>query len=309
MKKKVIIDCDPGYDDALALMLAFGSDELQVEAVTTCAGNQTQEMVYTNAKRLIKLMGAKTIVAPGALKPLSRGLVTASSVHGETGMDGVDLPDEDIGEIKSCAVDIMADIIEKSDEKIILIPTGPLTNIALLLSIYPHLKEKIELISLMGGACNGGNVTACAEFNIYVDPEAADIVFKSGVPIVMSGLDVTHKAVIYKEEMDIFGTIGNASGNAAFQILQNYYKFYSQHTDLNGAVMHDACAVAYVMNPEIFECKDCHIDVETKGEHTTGQTVVDIGDKRGNGINAKIAMNIDKEALMKMMYSSISRLL
>jgi pyrimidine-specific ribonucleoside hydrolase len=308
MKKPVIIDCDPGYDDTLALILAFGSKELDIKAVTTCAGNQTQEKIINNALKILSFIKEDTVVAKGAMKPLIRDLVVASEVHGESGLGGLYLPEPTLKASSKHAVEVMVDIINASEEKVTLIPTAPLTNIALLLSTYPEVKNKIERISLMGGACFSGNVTPAAEFNIKIDPEAADIVFKSGVPITMCGLDVTHKALFLNEDTEKFRKIGNKTGNLVAELMDNYSVFYRENTEFAGSPIHDACAVAYVLDPSIFETQKCYVAVETKGELTLGETVVDYRNILKKEKNAEVAFEIDREALVKMMCDAIRRL-
>lgn len=308
MKKKVIIDCDPGYDDAIALMLAFGSGELEVKAVTTIAGNQTQEKVHRNALRLLSSMGVSAIVARGANRPLTRELSTAGSVHGESGLDGVELEETTIKPSGRHAVEVIADIVRSSREKVTLVPIGPLTNIALFVSMYPELKASVESIILMGGACRGGNVTPVAEFNIKTDPEAAEIVFSSGIPIVMCGLDVTRKALIYADDIRRIGDMGNRSAKIACQILKKYLEFYYVKTSIDGAPIHDACAVAYAIAPEIFTSLECHVDVETKGIYTDGQTVADMEGRLGKQPNARVVLDLDRERLVDMIISAVGRL-
>lgn len=210
MALPVILDCDPGHDDAIALILALASPELKVLAVTTSAGNQTQEKTLNNALRILTLLGRDDIpVAAGAPKPLARELIIADNVHGESGLDGPTLPDPAFAPQAMTALELMVKCLRESPEPVTLVPTGPLTNIALLLAAYPELKPNIARIVLMGGAAGAGNWTPAAEFNIYVDPEAADMVFQSGIPITMCGLDVTHEAQVMDEDIARVRAIAN----------------------------------------------------------------------------------------------------
>ena len=196
-KIPVIIDCDPGHDDALALALAFASDTLDIRAVTVTGGNQTLAKTLRNAKRVLHCLGKQVLVAAGADKPLCRELQIAPAVHGQSGLDGAELADAPWSETKEAAWDLTRRLVMESAEPVTLVPTGPLTNIAILFTAYPEVKQNINHIPLMGGSVySGGNWSSAAEFNIAVDPEAADIVFNAGIPITMCGLDVTHKAMM-----------------------------------------------------------------------------------------------------------------
>lgn len=202
MPTPIIIDCDPGHDDAIAILLALAHPgELDIRGITTVGGNQILDKITDNALKILSFVNADIPVAKGAAAPLLGKLVTGEEAHGESGMDGPALPASKFKPVEQGAVEFMLEIIRASEEKITLVPTAPLTNIALLIMAYPEVKERIEKISLMGGGLAYGNVTRTAEFNIYVDPEAARIVFESGIPIVMSGLDVTDKAAIFEEEI------------------------------------------------------------------------------------------------------------
>ncbi|AWZ47493.1 pyrimidine-specific ribonucleoside hydrolase RihA [Clostridiaceae bacterium 14S0207] len=311
MKKiPVIMDCDPGHDDAIALMLALGNEKIDVKAVTTSAGNQTPEKTLNNALRVLSFLGRDDIeVAQGALKPLMRDLIIAPEVHGDSGLDGPYIPEPSFKASERTAVDVIADVLRNSEEKVTLIPTGPLTNIATFLLTYPELRDKIERISLMGGAADGGNWTPAAEFNILVDPEAADVVFKSGVPIVMCGLDVTHKAQVYDEDIEKFRGLSNATGKLVAELLDFFAIFHKdERFGFKGAPLHDPCAVAYVIDPSIIETKKCHVEIETKGEFTLGATVVDYNDISKKEKNADVAFNIDREKFIQMIYDAVKNL-
>ncbi len=311
MKKiPVIIDCDPGHDDALMLMLAYGSGRFDIKAVTTSAGNQTQDKTSLNAIKVLTLIGATIPVYRGCEKPLFRDLLTADHVHGESGLDSPTLPAPGFDIEPLTAVEGMAQILTHSAEKITLVPTGPLTNIATLLLAHPHLKEKIELISLMGGCISTGNMTPLAEFNIYVDPEAASIVFKSGIPITMCGLDVTHKALVFQEDIELLSSINNQSGRAAADLLEYFSIFYrNNRTELEGgAALHDPCAIAWLMNRDMFKSKPCFVDVELSGKLTTGTTMVDFYDVLHKTPNAEVVYDIDRKKYITMLYEAIKNL-
>ncbi len=311
MKKiPLIIDCDPGHDDALMLMLAFGCGRFDIRAVTTSAGNQTQDKTLANALKILTLINANVPVYRGSEKPLFRNLIIADHVHGETGLDGPSLPQSVLKEQPVSAVEGIAQILTATDEKITIVPTGPLTNIATFLLAYPHLKDKIERISLMGGGIFRGNMTPLAEFNIFADPEAAQIVFQSGIPITMCGLDVTHKALVFQKDIDLFRSIGNKSGLATADLMDFFSIFYREHrTELDGgAALHDPCAIAWLINPDIFKSKPCFVDVEINGKLTTGTTVVDFYDVLQQQPNVEVVYDIDREQYMQMLYEAICRL-
>lgn len=311
MKKiPVIIDCDPGHDDALMLMLAFGSGKFDIKAVTTSAGNQTQEKTLLNTLKILTLLGAHVPVYKGCEKPLFRELIIADYVHGESGLDGPALPDPVFRHEAVSAVEGIAQILTGSEEKITLVPTGPLTNIATLLLAHPDLKDKIERISLMGGGISRGNMTPLAEFNIYVDPEAASIVFKSGVPITMCGLDVTHKALVFQKDIQQFRTIGNATGKAAADLMDYFSVFYrNNRTELDGgAALHDPCAIAWLLDPSRFKSKACFVDVEINGKLTTGTTMVDFYNVLLQTPNAEVVYDIDREWYIQILCDAIRNL-
>lgn len=309
MKKiPVIIDCDPGHDDALMLMLAFGSGRFDVKAVTTSAGNQTQDKTLSNALKILTLIGANVPVYRGCEKPLFRNLIIADHVHGETGLHGPILPSPSFEAQALPAAQGIAHILEQSHEKVLIVPTGPLTNIAAFLLAYPHLKTKIERISLMGGGIFRGNMTPLAEFNIYVDPEAAQIVFRSGIPITMCGLDVTHKALVFQRDIERLRSLGNKSGIAAAELMDFFSIFYRENrSELDGgAALHDPCAIAWLLDPGMFASKPCFVDVEVNGTLTAGTTVVDFYDVVNQPANAEVVYDLDRGKFIELLYQAIS---
>jgi pyrimidine-specific ribonucleoside hydrolase len=312
MKRQVIFDCDPGHDDAMALLLALSSDKLDVRLITTSAGNQTQDKTSLNARKLLSFIGVLDVeIARGAEKPLTRELIIADNIHGESGLDGADLGSALIEPGTRSALESMRDLLTKAEEKMTIIATGPLTNVAVLLSAYPELKKKIECISLMGGACFGGNWTPAAEFNIYVDPEAADIVFRSGVPIIMSGLDVTHKAQMFKEDIDRIRHVGTKTGIVMAALLDFFDAsttpyFLAEEGHVEGLHMHDACAVAYLIDPSLFRSITCNVVIETAGRYTTGCTVVDFNRRSGRPENATVLFELERERFIDLLVSAVS---
>ncbi|MBW3782300.1 pyrimidine-specific ribonucleoside hydrolase RihA [Aeromonas veronii] len=303
MALPVILDCDPGHDDAIALILALASPELDVLAVTTSAGNQTPDKTLNNALRILTLLGRNDIpVAAGAPKPLARELIIADNVHGESGLDGPKLPDPAFAPQAMTGIELMAKCLRESPQPVTLVPTGPLTNIALLLAAHPELKGKIARIVLMGGAAGAGNWTPAAEFNIYVDPEAADMVFKSGIPITMCGLDVTHEAQVMDEDIERVRAITNPVAQCVAGLL-DFFMIY--HRDpkwgFSGAPLHDPCTIAWLLAPELFHGVECRVDIETSGEHTVGMTVVDRYGLTGKPANALVLLGLDRAGFIDLL--------
>lgn len=306
----VIIDCDPGIDDVMALLLAFVRPELDVRLITTEAGNQTQDKTSYNARGFVDLMKQKVEVARGLEQPLFRKLQIAGHVHGDTGLGSLTLDKPITAESPRPAIDALRETILGSPEKTVLIATGPLTNIGALFLAHPEVKDHIRYISFMGGAAVGGNVTPAAEFNVYVDPEAADIVFRAGVPIVMSGLDVTHKAYLTERDVQALEEIGTDLAREAAAMLRFYGKaavqtpFHEAHF-AEVIRLHDLCAVAYVIRPELFAGMDCHVDIETEGRLTMGATVVDFAQRTGKPANVHVLHSVDRVAFVRMFTDAV----
>jgi len=288
-KRKIIIDTDPGIDDAVAIAAAIHSDALSVELITTVAGNVGLNAVTDNVLKLLKFWDKKIPVAKGAEKPLLKKLDDASNVHGKSGMEGYEFPDGDYNNLLQIpATQAIYDVLVKSDDKVTIVAIGPLTNIALLLSVYPDAKNHIDEIVMMGGSATRGNKGVMAEFNVYTDPEAAKIVFDSGIPIVMAGLDVGWKALVYKEDSQKIKQL-NKTGDMIYALFQKY-RGGSLKTGLK---MYDACAIAYLLKPEMYEIVETTVDIETKGELTSGTTVVDLKGYLKREHNAKVCLDID----------------
>ncbi|GMO23596.1 MAG: pyrimidine-specific ribonucleoside hydrolase RihA [Termitinemataceae bacterium] len=301
MKKiPVIIDCDPGHDDAIALILAFAREELDVKAVTVSAGNQSIEKTLLNAKKVLSFIGKHPPLAAGATKPLFRKLETAAEVHGESGLDGPSLPAPDFSEEPVPAVELLRKTIMETPEPVTLIPTGPLTNIAILFTAYPEVKKNIRQISLMGGGIEAGNWTSAAEFNIFVDPEAADIVFKSELPIIMAGLDVTHKALFLREDIAELRRIGGRVPILVAELLDFFFEYHIAQ-DFAGAPLHDPCAVAYLVKPELFSARQYHVDIETRGEHTAGMTLADRRHWSKTKPNVTALLDVDRAGFVNLL--------
>ncbi|NCC16467.1 MAG: pyrimidine-specific ribonucleoside hydrolase RihA [Clostridia bacterium] len=301
----IILDGDPGHDDAIAWVLANASPVLDIRAVTSCCGNQTIEKTTYNALRICTLIDLHVPTAKGRIRPLIAAAIIAPTVHGESGLDGPALPEPDFDVVDMDAVTLMAKVIRESDEPITLVPTGPLTNIAALLLAHPELKKNIKQISLMGGGVQYGNWTPAAEFNILVDPEAADVVFKSGIPIIMAGLDVTEKAMIFPEDFERIRALGNHVAIIVAEWLEFFYQFH-RSLGYDGAPVHDAVAVAALIKPEIMEFRDLFVQIETTGDLCKGATIADFNHVCGKEPNAKVLMGIDRQAFVDLLVEAIS---
>lgn len=300
IKHNILIDCDPGHDDAIALLLAFSTELIKVHGVSVSGGNQTIEKTFKNAKNILSYAGINTTLAKGLDKPLFRELEIAPQVHGETGLDGPVIPEAEYNYSNKNISKFLYDIINKNNFKMTICSTGPLTNIGNLLITYPEIKSKIDKIVVMGGSSVGGNWTAGAEFNILVDPEAADIVFKSGIPIVMAGLDVTHKALVYEEDIEDIKSVGGKISQFIGELL-DYFWIFHKEKGFKGSPLHDPCVIAYLIKPEIFKSKDYYVEIDTDGEFTLGATVVDKYNVKGNKPNVKILLDIDRKAFVEIL--------
>ncbi|HEY4346211.1 MAG TPA: nucleoside hydrolase [Gaiellaceae bacterium] len=304
----IIIDCDPGHDDAIALLLAAASPELELVGVTTVAGNQTLEKTTLNALKVLELAGMGDVpVAAGASDPLVRVRQVASHVHGESGLDGPDLPAPRASALDQHAVAFIADRIREREGKLTLVPTGPLTNIALLLALEPDARP--ERIVLMGGSIGEGNRSPAAEFNIWADPEAARRVFESGIEVTMIGLDVTHRAYVTDGETEILRSAGRV-GKIAAELLDFYALWHKKsYPDLAGSPLHDPVAVAHVIDEALVEVRPAFIEVDCGWEQGRGRTNVDWrGRIESHPPNAIVGVDIDREAFVTLITDRLTSL-
>ena len=311
MARKIIIDTDPGQDDAIAILLALASPELDVVGITAVAGNVPLHLTAKNARKICELAGrADMKVYAGAVRPLVRTLKTAEHVHGKTVLDGPDLPEPRMPLQAQHGVDfIIETILANADGAITLCPLGPLTNIALALICAPQIAPKVREIVLMGGGFfEGGNTTPAAEFNIYVDPHAAEIVFKSGIPIVMMPLDVTHKALTSRARIDRFRAMKTRVGHAAAELIDFFERFDEQKYGTDGGPLHDPCVIAYLLKPDLFKGRHCNVAIETSSELTIGMTVVDWWHVTGREPNATVMRDIDDGGFFELLTERIGRL-
>jgi pyrimidine-specific ribonucleoside hydrolase len=307
--RPIILDCDPGHDDALALLLALARPEIRLLGVTTVAGNAPLAATTRNALAVLTLAERTDVpVAPGADRPLRRPLEVASVVHGPGGLEGADLPEPAVEPLDEPAVEFIARCVEASPVPVTLVPTGPLTNIALFLASYRRLAaEKVGGICLMGGAIGAGNWTPSAEFNIWVDPEAAAIVFDSGRPIAMLGLDVTHQAILTLADADRLGALGTRTGRTFADLLRFFARYHHERYGWDGAPIHDAVAVAHTLGLGLVETRRARVDVETASELTRGRTVVDFEGRSGRLPNAEVGVTLDRRRFIELLVDAVRR--
>jgi inosine-uridine nucleoside N-ribohydrolase len=306
---RILIDCDPGHDDMMAIMLACASAELELAGVTTVAGNQTGEKTHRNALRTLTLIGRTDIpVARGADKPLLRALTVAPEIHGVSGLDGADLPEPRFQGIAESGASFLVRTIMGSPDPLTLVPTGPLTNVALALLEEPKLAGKLVRIVLMGGAVADSNISPAAEFNIYVDPEAAKIVFGSGIPIVMVGLDVTNKALLSFADIDEMASWKGRVSRVVAPLLRFFAQANRDIFGFAGAPLHDALAVAHLLRPEVIRTRRMNVEIETAGELTRGRTVADVYGISGRAPNAEVALEVNLPLFKEMLFAAIRKL-
>lgn len=302
MTIRVIMDTDPGIDDAAALTMAINDSQIDLELITTVAGNVTVDKTTKNALKIVRFFDQEIPVAMGAKQPLIKEFEDAARIHGESGMPGYDFPADLPAPMEISAVEALRDFILDSDEKITLVPTGSYTNIALLFSEYPEVKDNIERIVAMGGALGKGNMTSAAEFNVFTDPDAAKIVYNSGIPIVMIGLDITMKALITPETLTTIEKM-NETGKMLHDIIIN-----DGDNNSNGIAMHDVNTIFYLLHPEAIKTEKMWVDVVTDGP-AIGETVGDIRGAYHNGkVNANVAVDIDAVAFNKWFIDEVSKM-
>jgi purine nucleosidase/pyrimidine-specific ribonucleoside hydrolase len=296
MAVPMILDCDPGHDDAMAILLAAADPAADLLAVTTVAGNSTLEKVTLNARRICTVAGLRDIpIAAGADRPLQREPRIADDVHGESGMDGPAFGEPDVPVADEDAVGLMRRLVSKSPEPVTLVPTGPLTNIARLLIEHPEVRTGIREIVWMGGSTGRGNTTPYAEFNALVDPEAADQVVRSGVPFTMCGLNITHQAAVTQDVVNRLRDIGTELADVCVELMTYFAGRYRDLFGFEAPPLHDPVAVARVLDPTSVRCVEANLVVETKGEWTSGATCVDLYGNTGRPANARVGVELDVE--------------
>lgn len=310
--RRVILDCDPGVDDAVSLLAALASpDELNILGITTVAGNTPVETCTHNALRVLELAGRRDVgVYQGCKQPLVEAALTASHVHGDDGLGGAPFPEPGNAASDKDAIDFIIETLRGHDENsVTLVPTGPLTNIATALTRAPDIAAHIDEIVLMGGAYfEGGNVTPSAEFNIYADPHAAQIVFGCGRPITAFGLDGTLQFRCTPARMKVFQSMGTPVGNAVTAMIAHVNAVYGELYGTEGAAMHDPCTVLYLLQPELFQFREAFVDIETEGRITRGHTAVDLHGAMRQSVNANWALSVDAEAAFELLVERLDRL-
>lgn len=309
MSTPVIIDCDPGHDDVFALWLAAGNPRIDLRAVTTVSGNGYLKHTTHNALVALTVAGVETVpVAAGASDPLKRTSRPATWIHGANALGGPELPEPTVALDSRNAVELIADTIEASDEPITLVPTGPLTNIAMFLDQEPELVDRVKEIVWMGGSTGRGNVGAYPEFNAWADPEAADIVVRSGLPLTMVGLNISHQALITENVIQTIAAIDNRTSKFGVELLRFFCKTYDEVEGMPEGPLHDPITVAILIDRAVATIQRAHVDVEVAGEHTAGATCVDLHNMLGREPNVDVAMTLDVERFWSLVTSAVSAL-
>ncbi|KLO22290.1 uridine nucleosidase [Marinitoga sp. 1197] len=305
MKKKIILDCDPGHDDAVAILLAGIAEEIELLGIVAVAGNSYLKNTLRNALILTEMANLNVPVFKGSDKPLLRKQIVAPDIHGESGLEGANLPEPSKMPENKNYLEYMAETISNNPDEITLVAVGPLTNIAKFALNYPDLVPLVKELIIMGGGIEFGNVTPRAEFNIYADPEAAQIVFNAGFNLTVFPLDVTHKAKIYMGEIKEIQKMSSEIVSKMGILLEFFHQTYYDVFKIKGAPLHDPCTIAYLINPDIFDFEEYYAQVETKGELTYGETVVDYWHLKEP--NSKWALDINREKFIKLLFENLKK--
>ncbi|MGB5953017.1 MAG: nucleoside hydrolase [Ornithinimicrobium sp.] len=306
----IILDCDPGHDDVFAMMLAHGSPDIELLAITTVVGNQTLDKVTYNARSVARVMGMDGIpIAAGCTRPLIRALTVAAEVHGESGLDGPDLPEPTGPLDPRHAVDLIIEtVMSREPQTVTLVPTGGLTNIAMAVRKEPALAERVKEVVLMGGGYHTGNWSPVAEFNIVIDPEAAHIVFNAGWPVVMVGLDLTHQALATPDVAERVAAVKTGPSQFLAELLEFFGEVYKDTQGFDSPPVHDPCAVAYVIDPSIVEVRRAPVDIELNGALTTGMTVTDFRAEAPQDCMTSVATTLDHERFWDLIVDALERI-
>ncbi|ENR5393444.1 TPA: nucleoside hydrolase [Providencia rettgeri] len=310
MSKKIILDCDPGHDDAIALLLAYGNPDIELLAVTTVAGNQTLEKVTHNALAIAEMAKITGIpFAAGSARPLVREIEVAPDIHGDSGLDGPVLPTPTLQLDERHAVSLIIETIMSHPPKTVtLVPTGALTNIALAARLEPRIVERVKEVVLMGGGYHVGNWSAVAEFNIKIDPEAAHIVFNEKWPLTMVGLDLTHQALATSDVVNKIAAIGSDCSQFVVELLDFFGKMYKQAQGFDAPPVHDPCAVAYVIDPTVMTTQKVPINIELTGTHTLGMTVADFRHPAPENCHTQVAVKLDHHKFWQLIINALKNI-
>lgn len=301
----IILDCDPGHDDALAMILAAHNPALKLLGITTVSGNGAIDKVTLNARRIATLAQIDVPIAQGAGKSILGAFESATDIHGESALDGAPLPEPKVPLQDVHAISLIERLLSESPEKVTLVATGPLTNIALFLKVRPDLKSKINEIVFMGGSAGRGNRTPLAEFNIWMDPEAADVVLRSGLKVTMCGLDVTHQALVTKEIFERISALGTHLSEVTVGLLKFFASTYDEVFEMPDPPLHDPVAIALLIDRSVVKSRLCDVQIELNGTLTRGATVVDIY-KRGNAsANCEVALELDAAKFWDLMIAAL----
>ena len=306
-KRKIILDCDPGHDDAFAILLAGNNPMFDLLGITVASGNQTLEKTGRNALNLVQYLNIDVPVCLGAINPIIKEVEVCEAIHGDTGLDGFDFPELEIDYDTRSAMDFMIESILSSDEKVTVITTGPMTNLALAIRMNPNILDNIEEIVLMGGSYQNGNVTPAAEFNIFYDPEAAYICFNSGVKVTMVGLDVTRKVKVFSHIIDRMEKVNNRASDLFVKLMRVFNDNHKKVFGFDGSPLHDPVTIAYLMNPDLLEVKHLHCEIDISHGTSYGRTNCDIFDYLKKEKNTYVAMDIDAEMFWDIVEESLKR--
>jgi len=303
----IVLDCDPGHDDALAMILAAHNPQINLLAITTVSGNGIIAKVTENALRICALAKINVPVAEGAGNAILGTLPPATDIHGETALDGAPLPKPTFELEKISGVDLIAKVVREHPEKVTLVATGPLTNIALFLKLYPELQSNVAEIVFMGGSASRGNRTPYAEFNIWMDPEAADIVMKCGIPLTMCGLDVTHQALVTKPIFAKLDAMGTDLSKTVIGLLKFFASTYNDVFEMPDPPLHDPVAIALLIDRSVVKTRRSNVEIELNGTFTRGATVVDIYNRNGGDTNVDVALELDFDKFWEMMLDAVEK--
>jgi purine nucleosidase/pyrimidine-specific ribonucleoside hydrolase len=303
----IVLDCDPGHDDALAMILAAYNPAINLLAITTVSGNGIIAKVTANALSICALAKIKVPVAEGAGNAILGYIEAATDIHGATALDGAPLPPPAFELEKMSGVDLIAKVVREHPEKVTLVATGPLTNIALFLKLYPNLRSNVAEIVFMGGSASRGNRTPYAEFNIWMDPEAADVVMKSGIPLTMCGLDVTHQALVTKPIFAKLEAMGTDLSKTVIGLLKFFASTYNDVFEMPDPPLHDPVAVALLIDRTVVKTRRSNVEIELNGKFTRGATVVDIYNRSGSTANVDVALELDFDKFWSMMLDAVEK--